>query len=104
MDAARHLAELLDHARQPISEATDLRPNVLKAGRNPAFGGAQPKGQCDQLLLRSVVEIALDASTGFVAGGDDAGAGSGDFGAHRCVRNGGRDEVKEARTTTASDS
>src|SRR3954462_9399268 len=29
MDAARHLAEFLDHARQSISETTNLRPYVL---------------------------------------------------------------------------
>src|SRR5919106_3094795 len=95
MDAARHLAEFLDHARQSIREAADLRPYVLEAGGNPALCGAQPKGQRDQLLLSSVVEVALDAPTGFVARGDDAGAGSGDFGAHRRVRNGGRDELGE---------
>src|SRR6266511_6307575 len=97
MDAARHLAEFLDHARQPISEAADLRLYALQAGRNASFGGAQPEGQCDQLLLRAVVEITLDAPTGFVAGGDDACPGSGDFGAHGRVRNGSRDEFGEPR-------
>jgi hypothetical protein len=40
------------------------------------------------------VEITLDASTAFVAGGNDAGPGSGDFGAHRRVRNDGRAELR----------
>src|SRR3954467_1259052 len=97
MDAARHLAEFLDHARQTISEAADLFPDVLQAGRNPAFGGAQLEDQCDQLLLRSVVEITLDAPTAFVAGRNDAGPGSGDFVAHRGVRNGSRHELREPR-------
>src|SRR5919204_3810175 len=96
MDAARHLAEFLDHARQPISEAADLRSNVVEAGRNPALGGAQTKGQCDQLLLSSVVEITLDTPTAFVAGCNNAGPGSDDFGPHCGVRNRSRHELGEA--------
>ena len=96
MDAARHLAEFLDHARQSIGETADLRLYVLQAGRNPPFRGAQPERQRDQLLLRPVVEIALDPPPGFVGGGDDAGARSGELGAHRRVRNRSRDELGEA--------
>src|SRR5437762_364159 len=97
MDATRHLAEFLDQARQPISEAADLLPNVPQAGRNPAFGGTQLEGECDQLLLRPVVEITLDPAPGFVGGGDHTGTGRGKLGANRGVRKRSCDELREAR-------
>ena len=65
MDAARELAQLRQRARQPLRQLVDRR--VLQ----PRLEHPQVQRERDELLLRAVVQVALDPAPRGVAGRHD---------------------------------
>src|SRR5438445_11277925 len=69
---------------------------MIHASRNPPFRSAQPKGKRDQLLLRPVVEIALDAPSCFVGGCNHARARGSELLAYGGIGDRGCNELSKA--------
>src|SRR5262249_23564488 len=78
----------------------EVCPEAIQAVRDPRFRGAQSERQRNQLLLSSVVEIALDPAPRFVGSGDHPGAGGGKLAAAFGVRNRSREQVGELLQTS----
>src|ERR671930_2263285 len=60
----------------------------LQTGWDALLRRAQPDCECDQLLLCSVMKVALDSTARFVSGGDDARARPDELGTGGRVRDG----------------
>jgi hypothetical protein len=70
VDAAGQLAQLFERALQPLGELVDERPGVRVV--DARLEQPQLEGERDELLLRAVVQVALDAAARLVGRRDDA--------------------------------
>src|SRR5919198_209522 len=95
MDAARELLQVLDGIREPRGDSRHLCTKLPPVRRDVRLRGPQRKAQCDEPLLRAVVDVSLDAPAGLVRRSNDAPARSPQPGLAPCIRYCGRDEVSE---------
>jgi hypothetical protein len=70
MNALRHLPQLLARFSETITDSGKLMVQVA-IERQRGLKRSNTQSQGDEALLCSVVQIALDAPPGLVAGGDD---------------------------------
>src|SRR5918996_5126986 len=96
MDASRHLTEFIESVGQAFGHLADLRPELVQVRRNLRLDVAELHRKSHESLLCSVVEVALDASSRLVGGGEDPPAGGEELAAHGRVRYRRRDELGEA--------
>ena len=71
VDPERDLTQLVHYARQPLDDVGQLGPELAELGRHRRLRSAQFERERDELLLRAVVQVALDPPPGRVGGGDD---------------------------------
>ena len=74
MDAARELAQLGCRRRQVRDRLVEQRARECGVGLELPACEPQRERQADEVLLRAVVEVALEPAPGVVARGDDPGA------------------------------
>jgi len=63
----------LRYPDETVDDVGHLIAQLLLLLRYGRLGRAQFEAERDDALLRTVVEIAFEAASGLVAGGDDAG-------------------------------
>ena len=95
MDPERHLAQLVHHARQPLDDAGQLGVELAELGRHGRLSRAQLERERDELLLRAVVQVALDPLPCRIGGGHDPRARSGELRSALGIRDRGRHELGE---------
>jgi hypothetical protein len=94
VDPPRDLLQVLDRPGETLGGVGQVGPELVRTVRDHCLGGAHLEPEGHQALLRAVVEVALDAASGLVAGGDDTGPGCGELVAARLQ--GSRHRVERA--------
>ena len=70
IDAAREVAEILDRLARRRLEVREHRLRLLRIAFDEPFGQPQLDRERDELLLRAVVEVALELASLLVLGVD----------------------------------
>jgi hypothetical protein len=76
-----------------LARLTDQRPGLIVLR---TLSQLERDDRVDESLLRTIVQVAHDATALLVGGGHDPGAGGSELGSHRRVRHRGRDKFGEA--------
>ena len=88
--ATRDLAQFLECARQLVGNGIEMLQDLVEAGRNCSSRSAQFESSRNKSLLRSIMDIAFDLSSGGIRGGDDAGTRSDECGSGLRIGDRGR--------------
>ena len=75
VDAVRELAQLAERRLDVAAQLLEHRLDGLRIGLHELAGQADLDRERDEVLLRAVVEVALDPAPGLVGGSDDAQPG-----------------------------
>ena len=97
MDPEGDLAEVIDRGRQAADDTAELASVLLELLRHRRLRRAQREREPDELLLRPIVQVALDPAPGRVGRGHDSCARGVHLGAALGVGNCRRDELREFR-------
>ena len=95
VDSERDLAQDVEHAGEPFDHARQLGLELGELGGRRRLGRTQLECERDELLLRAVVEVALDPPPRRVGRGHDPCPRSLELGAALRVRDRGGDELGE---------
>src|SRR5262249_9125986 len=96
MKAARELADLLDHHVEILLHLAEALGRAHRVSRDLSAYSLEIETECDQALLRAVVQVSLDPSPRLVTRGDEARARGDEIFAGRRVRDRRRDKLGEA--------
>jgi hypothetical protein len=97
MDPPRHLTQLLQSVGEALRHVSQGSAQFVQPTVNLGRGPSEIGRERDQLVLRSVVQVALDPPPAFIRSGDHPSAGGSQLVAHRRVLNRSGDQVGEAR-------
>ena len=95
MDSERDLPQPVEGCREPFRDLGQVLTMLAQLLRRVRLRRPHLERQRDELLLRAVVQVALDPPPGRVRGGDDPRAGGVELGAAVGVRDRRRDDLGE---------
>src|SRR5207302_240033 len=95
VDPARELLQLGDRVGESGRDRRQLESKVAAVGPDLGLRLADGQSERDKSLLDAIVEVSLDPTPSLVRRADDSPARGGELGLALCIRDRGRDKLRE---------